>query len=129
MATALKIKKYIENDIWKITFYLDASSLPESDKALIQKFGEPEINIGGIYTITVGQSDTYTYTLPDKFLRVRTDLPYTQEFDAKSPDFEDYTELKANAFLTQFKALYSEAFSALRANADTFTGEEIYNIY
>jgi len=129
MAAALKIKKYIENDIWKITFYLDASSLPESDKALIQKFGEPQINIGGTYTATDNQSNTYTYVLPDKFLRVRTDLPYTQEFDAKSPDFEDHTELKANAFLDEFKMLYSAAFVDLRATSDTFTGEEIYNIF
>lgn len=128
MPAALKIKRYIENDIWKITFSLDALTLPESDKELIRKFGEPQINIGGLYSVQDTEQNTYTYTLADKFIRIRSDLPYTQEFDSKSPDYSEQTELKAYGFTENFKSLYYSAFSDLRDQADTFTGEEIFNI-
>lgn len=122
--TLLRIKRSIDNDVWKINFSLDVATLPESDKELIRKFGEPSIDIGSVYL----EGTPNEYTLPNKFLRIRSDLPYTQEFDSKSPDFEAATQLKAEAFQTQFVSLYSAAFAALRANADTFTGEYVENI-
>ena len=123
MPAALKIKRSIENDIWKIQFSLDSSSLPESDKDLMRKFGEPQINVGGSFGIAPDN-----YTLPDKWVRVKTDLPYTQEFDSKSDAFAMNTQIKAEAYQTAFKAAYAYAFTALRVKADTFTGEEIYNV-
>jgi hypothetical protein len=125
MPAALKIKRSIDNDIWKINFSLDALTLSESDKELMRKFGEPTINVGGVYS---SSSPVWEYTVPDKFLRVRTDLPYTQEFDSKSADFAEHTKEKALAFQTEFVSRYAAAFVALRTNADTFTGEAIENI-
>jgi heptaprenylglyceryl phosphate synthase len=123
MPAALKIKRTIENYIWKIQFSLDLPTLPERDKELMRKFGEPQINVGGSFGIAPN-----TYTLPVKWIKVRTDLPYIQEFDSKSPTFETNTQIKAQAFQAAFVAAYDVAFVALRANADTFTGEEIHNI-
>lgn len=124
MPTLLKIKRTIENDVWKINFSLDGTSLSEYDKDLFRKFGEPQINIGGSYLADTANA----YTLADQYLRVRTDLPYTQEFDSKSPDFAVNTQVKALAFQTAFVDAYNGAFTALRANADTFTGEFLENI-
>ena len=42
MPALFKIKRTIENDIFKIQFSLDLTVLPESDKELIRKFGEPQ---------------------------------------------------------------------------------------
>jgi len=124
MPALLKIKRFIENDVWKINFSLDINSLSEHDKDLIRKFGEPQINIGGVYLAET----LNTYTLPDKYLRVRSDLPFTQEFDSKSPDFETATQAKAQAFQDTFTALYLGAFTTLRTSTDTFTGEYVENI-
>ena len=124
MPALLKIKRNIENDIWKINFSLDAVSLPESDKDLMRKFGEPTINIGGIFL--EGTPDEYT--LPDKYIRIRSDLPFTQDFDSKSLDFETNTQAKALAFQTTFVDNFTGALQTLRANADTFTGEYLENI-
>lgn len=124
MPALLKIKRFIDNDVWKINFSLDINSLSEHDKDLIRKFGEPQINIGGVYL----EGSPNEYTLPDKYLRVRSDLPFTQEFDAKSPDFETATQVKAQAFQDTFTDAYLEAFTTLRTSADTFTGEYIENI-
>lgn len=125
MPALLKIKRTLDNDIFKINFSLDVASLPESDKDLIRKFGEPQINIGGVYL----ENTDNEFTLPDKFIRVRTDLPYVQEFDAKSNllGFSS-TQAQAVAFQAEFVDRYQEAFSSLRSTADTFTGEFIENI-
>ena len=124
MPALLKIKRSIDNDIWKINFSLDLASLAESDKDLMRKFGEPQINIGGVFL-----EDTLNeYTLADQYIKVRSDLPYTQEFDSKSPDFTTNTQTKVVAFQTNFTTLYADAFVALRAKADTFTGEYLVNI-
>jgi len=123
MPASLKIKRSIENDIWKIQFSLDLATLPESDKELMRKFGEPQINAGGSFGTAPND-----YILPDKWLRVKSDLPYTQEFDSKSPLFTTNIQTKAEAYQTAFKAAYARAFTVLRMKADTFTGEEIYSI-
>lgn len=123
MPASLKIKRSIENDIWKIQFSLDLATLPESDKELIRKFGEPQINAGGDFGTAPN-----AYTLPDKWIKIKTDLPYTQEFDSKSVMFATNTQIKAEAYQEAFTATYSAALRDLRDKEDTFTGEEIYNI-
>lgn len=124
MPALLKIKRTIENDVWKLNFSLDSSSVSEYDRELIRKFGEPQINVGGVF---LAESDD-EYSLPDKYIRVRTDLPYTQEFDSKSPDYSENTQTKALAFQQAFVEKYSQAFEDLRNNPDTFSGEYIENI-
>jgi hypothetical protein len=130
MPALLKIRRSIDNDIWKLTFTLDIGSLSESDKELMRKFGEPQINIGG--TLLAGTPNELT--IPDKYIRVRSGLPFTQEFDAKSlslpteVDNKEAAAAQALAFQETFVAAYEDAFAALRANADSFTGEYIVNI-
>ena len=125
MPAILKINRQIVNDVWSITFTLDIAKLPESDKQAMQKFGEPEINAGGVFLADTANE----YTLPDKYIRIRTDLPFTQAFDAKSAPFDTNTQIKAEAYQAAFVAAYSAAFTNLREEAaDTFTGEAIENI-
>lgn len=124
MPALLKIKRSIENDVWKINFSLDVASLSENDKDLIRKFGEPQINIGGTFLA----ESINEYVLPDKYVRVRSDLPFTQEFDSKSPDFETNVQIKAVAFQDNFVGLYEDAFVTLRDTEDAFTGEYLVNI-
>jgi len=132
MPTLLKIKKFIENDVWKINFTLEASSMPESDRELIRKFGEPRIDIGGTYLANTPNQ----LVLPTKYIRVKSDLPFTQEFDAKSHplfltapiDAKASTQARAYAFQNYFINAFTAAFTALRNSSDTFTGEYIANI-
>jgi hypothetical protein len=124
MAAQLKIKRSISNDIWAITFSLDIEKLSEADKELMRKFGEPTINAGGV----ILQNTPNEYTFPDKFIKVRADLPFTQEFDSKAGFFATNTKVKAEGYQNHFIEAYTEAFEELRSNADTFTGEYIENI-
>lgn len=124
MPALLKIKRNIENYVWKITFSLDSATLPEADKELMRKFGEPTIESGGTFIPSIGTA----YTLPSKQIKLRSDLPYTQEFDSKSPDFLNDVQEKAQAYEQMFVGRYSAALLALRSRADTFTGEAIITI-
>lgn len=124
MSLPLKITRVIDNHLWKITFSLNAVKLPENDAQLMMKFGEPQISIGGVFL--EGTPDEYT--LPEKFIRVKTDLPFTQTFDAQSSVFSTNLLEKAEAFQEAFVTAYTEAFSDLRALNDNFSGEFIVNI-
>lgn len=132
MPALLKIKRSIDNDVWKLNFALDASSLSDNDKELIRKFGEPQIDIG----CTLLQGTPNEVTIPNKWVRIRSDLPFTQEFDAKSlnvpPNNHEQAQAAAEeqalAFQTFFVAAYTDAFVTLRQTGDAFTGEYITNI-
>jgi hypothetical protein len=124
MTVPLKITRVIDNHIWKMTFVLDTQKLSESDKALMLKFGEPTINVGGTYLAATLDE----YILPAKFIRVVSDLPYVQAFDSKSTAFSTATQVKAQAFQNAFIFNYTAAFTALRAQNDSFSGEFIFNI-
>lgn len=132
MPALLKIKRTIDNDVWKLNFTLDTTSLSENDKELIRKFGEPQIDIG--CTLLAGTANAVV--IPSKWIRVRTDLPFTQEFDAKALNFtpanraaaQTAAKAQALAFQSFFTDAYTLAFTTLRQTQDTFTGEYITNI-
>lgn len=128
MSAILKITRSIDNDIWKITFSLDPLKLAESDKQLMAKFGEPEINVGGVIEGPTIQGEDTEYTLPAKYIKIRSGLPYTQEFDSRTVPFNTHTQEKAEAYQTAFVARYTQALAELRANEDTFSGEYLVNI-
>ena len=67
MPALLKIKRNIDNDVFKLQFSIDLTSLPESDKELMRKFSEPLINVGGIF---LADSDN-VFTLPEKYIRIK----------------------------------------------------------
>jgi hypothetical protein len=124
MSALLQVTRSINNEVWQITFSLDSANLSESDKQLIAKFGEPTINVGGNFLISTAD----TYSLPDKYIRVRTDLPFTQLFDSTTAPFNTNTQVKAQAFQDAFVASYTAAFETLRATPDTFTGQYLFNV-
>lgn len=134
MSTILKITRSIDNDVWKIIFSIDPLKFSEHDKQLISKFGEPEINVGGVFLgPALGEppeSAPNMFILPDKYIKIRSGLPFVQEFDSRGTSgmFSDNTQLKAEAFQAAFVSKYTEALEALRNNVDGFTGEFLINI-
>ena len=123
MAT-LRVFKSIDNDVWKATFVNDPDKLSDTDKQLMKKFGEPEIQVGGDYAWTDGQ----TFTIPTKTVRIRTDFPFTQEFDATSTEFSSDTESKVTFYINTIVTRFTTALTDRRDTADTYTGEEVHNI-
>jgi len=120
----IRVYQTIENDVWKVTFVNDVAQLSEADKKAMRNFGEPEINVGG----TILDGDALEFTLPDKYVKIKSDLPYTAEFDSRDEPFDTDTQDKVEGYRTEIIARFTQAFTDLRAQSDTFTGEHTYNI-
>ncbi len=120
----LRVYQSIENEVYRLRFENDASALAQQDLMLMEKFGEPEINIGGTFLEETEDS----FILPDQYVKVRSGFPFLQEFDSRSDPFATNTVVKVTAYRDELRTRFSDAFTALRANGDTFTGEQVYNI-
>lgn len=80
-------------------------------------------------TATVTLDDiSGTYTLPDSYIKVRSDFPYVAYFDSRDDVYETYVLAKVYAYRDQFKNQFENAFKGLRANTDGFTNELIFTI-
>jgi hypothetical protein len=119
----LLVTSAINNDVYSYTICNVADKFTQSDKALINKYGEPVINTGG----TFGSSPNI-FTLPDNYIRVISGLPFTQTFDSTSPPFDTNILTKTAAWLAAFETAYSDAFTTLRAESDTFSTQQLFNV-
>ncbi len=123
MAT-LKVQQEIENDLFRVILTIDKTDLSESDRKLIQKFGEPKINVGGAYG-----SGGDSFTLPDEFVRIVTDFcPYVKEFDSTTAPFNSNTTVRVESFRTGVTTKWTGAITTLRTNVDTFTKQVLVQI-
>lgn len=120
----LRVYQKIENDVYKLTFVNDPIELSDTDKKLMQRFGEPEIEMGGVYL----DGDADEFTIPTVKAKIRSDFPYTAEFDSKSSPFDENTEIKVLAYRDDIKDRFTAALIALRETTDTFTGENTYTV-
>jgi len=118
--------KIINNTVWEVTISIQAGSLSQSDSQLISKFGEPVINTGFTYT-----NSGLSYTLPNNYVRVVSDLPFVQQFDSSTAPFNQgftNTQTQVNAFITNFETVYAAAFATLRSNVDTWSGQFLFTV-
>lgn len=118
----LRIFKEIEKDNWKVTFKTEEFTSDEVNQ--IAKFGEPEINIGGIFL----EGTANEYTLNDEYVKIRSDFPYTKSFDSNSSDFTTNISVKVTAFKDDTVTKLDNAIAALLAETETFTGEEVVTL-
>lgn len=120
----LRVFQSIENDVWELLFNNDISELSQQDAALMQKYGEPEINVGGTFLALTANE----FTLPDEFVKVRSDFPIRKTFDSRAEPFDTNTQIKVEGYRDEVVTRFTDAFTTLRANSDSFTKEIVYNI-
>lgn len=120
----LRVYQKQDNDVWKLTFVNDPLELSDTDKKKMRQFGEPEIALGGVYLASTGNE----FTLPTKTGRIRSDFPFTQEFDSTAAPFDTNTQIKVEAYRDVIVSRFTSALITLRAITDTFTGEKTYTI-
>lgn len=120
----LRVFQSIQDNKWTLTFESRKDDFTSVELIRMQQYGEPEINVGGVFL--KGTNDEYTF--PDKYIRIKGGLPYTKKFDPNTPEFEDNTQAKVEAYRDDFITKYGAAISNLVSKPDTFTGEHIYNI-
>jgi hypothetical protein len=121
----IRIFRRLEDDVYRVT--LQTEDWSERDIRLMEKYGEPEIDIGGdIYADGgSGSGDTPLFTLDTALYGIKTGSPFTYNFD-----FRDYAdaETRALAWQATMTQRIQTALATLRSNADAFTGEEVVNV-
>jgi len=120
----LRVFQSIENDVWKLTFVNDADALSDTDRKKMKQFGEPEIEVGGVYL----EAAPDEFTLPTKSVKIRSDFPFVQSFDSKSEPFDVNTQTKVEAYRDEIVSRFSTALVDLRNTVDTFSGEKTYTV-
>jgi hypothetical protein len=97
----------------------------ERDVALMVRFGEPEVDLGGVFDSAV--SDTLDpFTMPTDLVKVKSQSPFKQTFD--SDDYGDETQEMAEVWEEVVQQRIVSAVSGLRDLLDDWTGEEVVNV-
>lgn len=118
----MNLRKYstIENNVYIVRLVTEDWS--ETDKALMTRFGEPTVNLGGDFAITEPYSE---FHLDDNNVRVMSDSPFVQKFDIR--DYAD-AESRADTWKTQVCGLIAAAVEALRLQANAWVKEEVETV-
>ena len=116
----IRIFSTLTAGVYKVTVKTEDWS--EGDKDLMQRYGEPVIDVGSAFTGTVPY---VAFTLPTRTMRVMSESPFTERFDFRdTADAED----RANAWKTAVVARITDAVAILRSNEDTFTREDVLTL-
>lgn len=119
----IRTYKYIADK--KFFVEIRTEDFSENDLQLMEQFGEPEINVGGLYGDSVGP--TSTWIAPDRLLRVKQGFqPFKAFFDSRT--FGNDADDRANALMAKIVQRIQTAMSTLRAMQDTFTSEAVTNV-
>lgn len=119
----LRVNQSIENTKRVFLFVHDLTALSQSDKDLLAKFGEPEINLGGTFT-----TSSVDWTLPNNYVKIVSGMPARMEFDVAVAPFSTSTADRLATYRTTITSRFSTAITDLRANGDTFTNEYVTQV-
>lgn len=117
----LKVKQKVEDTLYVYQF--DLEDISQADALLIDKYGEPNINLGGSFT-----TDSVTWTLPDEYIKLPSGFPVVKKMDASVAPFSTNTANRLATYRTTLTTRVTAAFTTLRANSDTFTSQFLTNI-
>lgn len=115
--------KKLENDVYRVSVYTEDWS--EGDTLLMQKFGEPEIDIGGHFG-----GSPLLFTLDHDLKRIKTDSPFAAAFDSRDydPAYPNTARDYANVWASELADRIVAAVTALRVSVDGFTTEVVEEI-
>lgn len=120
----IRVYQKIDNNVYIIDFVNDLLALSKTDKDLMNKYGEPEINLGGDFEY----GDDGEFTLADEYVKIVSGFPVRREFDITAAPFDEETDDRLTAYRTTILSRITTAFATLRANDDDFTNEFLTSI-
>lgn len=112
--------KQLDNNVYRVSVYTEDWS--EGDRGLMERFGEPEINTGGL--ITDGSLELAE--LDDSLQRILSESPFSAAFDER--DYPNEAAEIANAWGAVIADRLVSAVSTLRLQADGFTSESVEDV-
>jgi len=117
----LRTFKTINNGIYQIV--INVEDISQNDQLLMQKYGEPTVDLGGTFTPEVPAPE---FTLPSKVVSIMAgNYVLRQSFDSRDTG---YAQANADAWSEELNTRITDAVEAMRQNVDTFTTEEIVSI-
>lgn len=128
----MKIRSFTSIQDGVYTVRLVTEEWSQEDLRIMTKFGQPTIDIGGVFD-GIDESGSpppdelpdVTYTLPTQLVGVKTDSPFVAGFDIRdNADAED----RARLWKLVITERISTAVITMRSDADTFTGEEVTTV-
>lgn len=121
-----RIYQSIENNENVLLLTVDQATISSTDRELIAKFGEPEINVGG--EIYADNGTTLLLTLPDEYIKIISGLPHKILIDSSVEPWDTDTANKLTSYRKRLQDRQVAAMTALRANTDNYTNEYITQI-
>ena len=121
----MRIFSQLEAGIYRIVIHTEDWS--QRDIQLMEKYGEPEIDVGGIIDGEhgSGSGDVSSFTLDSKLYGIKTGSPFSADFDSR-----DYADAGARALLwrDEIQRRITEAVLELREQDDDFTDERVVSV-
>ena len=116
----MKIRTFftLDSNVYRAALHTEDWS--QRDVQLMERLGEPEINLGGAF-----YDGAAMFELPDTFVRIKSESPMVQGFDSR--DFADADD-RANVWAAEIRTRISSAIVALRALDTTFEREEVATV-
>jgi len=114
----IRITQTIVNRIYSVKFDITPT---DDENKLINKFGDPDVNYGGVITkldTSIPPVEVTYFTLPDNWRKLRGGTGWTQKFDGSTDALAD---AKAIEYARNIKNQITTVVATLRANVDTFT--------
>lgn len=114
----IRITQTIVNRIYSVKFDITPT---DDENKLINKFGDPDVNYGGIITklnTDIPPVEVTYFTLPDNWRKLRGGTGWTQKFDGT---IDALADVKAIEYARNIKIRITDVVAVLRANVDTFT--------
>jgi hypothetical protein len=121
----MKIRTTKEVTDSKFSVLIVVEDLSDEENRKINKFGDPEIEVGGLY----GEADSPTsgYVLPTSYEKLKASFEDGVRITFDSGDYEDAEE-RADTWAEKIKDRIVESITAVRAQNDTFSEESVHNI-
>jgi len=118
----MKIRTFyiLENDVYQVS--LQTEDWNERDVQLMERFGEPEIDLGGDFYVDPMYDP---FVLTTNLVRIKSESPFVERFDIR--DYAD-SEDRADAWADEIEVRIRAAIVTLRANDDDFTREEVSEV-
>lgn len=115
--------KTIESGVCRVSVRTEEWS--EADRKAMEKFGEPEIDVGG----DIADGSDVVATLDTDLKRVASGSPFAAAFDMRDYDNDlEAAKRVATVWGENILARLAAAMATLRQAADGFTGETVEEI-
>lgn len=121
----IRIIKKLTDNVFDVRVYTEDWSA--NDRELMIKYGEPEINVGGVVSYHSDATDEQaSLQFDDAYERIMTESPFTRKFDAR--DYNNSVEeakAAAIAWSSNLENIIVAHVRSLREKDEFFTTEEI----